>query len=210
MFQASVNYTQPPLNAQCIPLIQSPLDTRRSMLELAWEPHCVAKTSEPLCRLIHHIPWYGPRGRTRLGQRDHQAHTLHSLESCPHHYHAVSLFRTIMRVGVDVRADWPGVRVLRSCAGEEGLLRGPRRGQECRRQGAEEGRRSVLIEWVCSVARDVHPIFIVYSTSISQCTAPHSITQAFRKLSLKYHPDRNADNSDKFVEINEAHEVCSV
>jgi curved DNA-binding protein CbpA len=47
------------------------------------------------------------------------------------------------------------------------------------------------------------------------CTAltrslTHSITQAFRKLSLKYHPDRNADNSDKFVEINEAHEVCSV
>jgi hypothetical protein len=61
--------------------------------------------------------------------------------------------------------------------------------------------------------------FLLYtrlqSPNAHNCTAltrslTHSITQAFRKLSLKYHPDRNADNSDKFVEINEAHEVCSV
>ena len=37
-----------------------------------------------------------------------------------------------------------------------------------------------------------------------------SIKKSFRKLSLKYHPDKNRDNdSNKFVEINEAYEILS-
>ena len=37
------------------------------------------------------------------------------------------------------------------------------------------------------------------------------IKKAFRKLSLKYHPDRNSDPgaTDKFKEINEAHETLT-
>lgn len=37
-----------------------------------------------------------------------------------------------------------------------------------------------------------------------------AIKKSFRKLSLKYHPDKNRDNdSYKFVEINEAYEILS-
>ena len=37
-----------------------------------------------------------------------------------------------------------------------------------------------------------------------------AIKKSFRKLSLRYHPDKNRDNdSNRFVEINEAYEILS-
>ncbi|MCK5867653.1 MAG: DnaJ domain-containing protein, partial [Mycoplasmataceae bacterium] len=46
---------------------------------------------------------------------------------------------------------------------------------------------------------------------ISKDTSAGDIKKAFRKLAMKYHPDRNkeAGAQDKFKEINEAYEVLS-
>jgi len=47
---------------------------------------------------------------------------------------------------------------------------------------------------------------------VDKSASPEEIKKAFRKLAVKYHPDRNPDNKaaeDKFKEINEAYAVLS-
>jgi curved DNA-binding protein len=47
---------------------------------------------------------------------------------------------------------------------------------------------------------------------LERSATPEDIKKAFRKLALKYHPDRNPGNKEaeeKFKELNEAHEVLS-
>ena len=47
---------------------------------------------------------------------------------------------------------------------------------------------------------------------VDKNSSPEDIKKAFRKLAVKYHPDRNPDNKaaeDKFKEINEAYAVLS-
>lgn len=48
---------------------------------------------------------------------------------------------------------------------------------------------------------------------VSTCCQPNTHTQAFRKQSLKYHPDKNPDKSEKatelFAKLNKAYQVLS-
>jgi DnaJ-related protein SCJ1 len=62
----------------------------------------------------------------------------------------------------------------------------------------------LVIIWVVH-ARDFYEIL-----GLPRETSDRAIKKAYRKLSMKYHPDKNADNTeahDKFVEITQAYEV---
>src|SRR5574344_754018 len=42
---------------------------------------------------------------------------------------------------------------------------------------------------------------------VAKTASADEIKKAFRKLAVKYHPDKDGGNEDKFKEINEAYEV---
>jgi molecular chaperone DnaJ len=44
---------------------------------------------------------------------------------------------------------------------------------------------------------------------VEENAGPEQIKKSYRSLSMKYHPDKNPDNEDKFKEIVEAYEVLS-
>ena len=47
---------------------------------------------------------------------------------------------------------------------------------------------------------------------ISKSASPDEIKKSYRKLAMKYHPDKNAGNKDaegKFKEVKEAYEILS-
>ena len=64
----------------------------------------------------------------------------------------------------------------------------------------------VLLLLLCTIA-DAKDLYKVLG--ISRDASDGDIKKAFRKLSMKYHPDINPDASDKFVEITEAHDILS-
>jgi len=50
----------------------------------------------------------------------------------------------------------------------------------------------------------------LYKTLGLKSTASQDeIKKAFRKLALKYHPDKNPDKADLFKDINRAYEILS-
>ncbi|KAI8333686.1 hypothetical protein BC941DRAFT_114064 [Chlamydoabsidia padenii] len=50
----------------------------------------------------------------------------------------------------------------------------------------------------------------LYETlGISKSSTPDEIKKAYRRLALRYHPDKNPDSADKFKEISHAYEETS-
>ena len=58
---------------------------------------------------------------------------------------------------------------------------------------------------LCTLRRDFYEIL-----GVNKDASTSQIKKAYRKLAVKYHPDKNPDNEDamiKFHDINEAYEV---
>lgn len=69
--------------------------------------------------------------------------------------------------------------------------------------------QSICCTWIC-IATDARSKDYYDVLGVSKDASKHDIKKAFRKLALKYHPDKNPDADEtKFREIAEAYEVLS-